>query len=81
MFIQNYIAQFKGNLCFIILKTDDNRFIYFYIQSAYTDLSTVKPRFTYSSLYVLLIYVLFFNVLLNVRTPIRFTYFVVRTRI
>jgi hypothetical protein len=41
---------------------------------------TVKPQPTYSSIYVLLIYVLyFFNVLLYIRTQIWFTYFVLHT--
>jgi hypothetical protein len=46
-------------------------------------INTVKPRFTYSSIYILsTIYVLFlFNVLLYIRTQIRFTYFILHTQI
>jgi hypothetical protein len=49
------------------------------------DSYTVKPPFTHSSIYVLSIYVLqysfFFNILLYIRTQIRFTYFVLHTQI
>ncbi len=49
---------------------------------SWTDYGTIKPQFTYSSLYVLSIYVLlFFYILLYIRTQIWFTYFVLRTQV
>ncbi len=48
----------------------------------YIKYSTVEPSFTYSSIYILLIYVLFvLNALLSIRTQIWYTYFTKRTQI
>ncbi len=54
----------------------------FPVNRSIIDLDTVEPRFTYTSVYVLSLYVLFFfYVLLKIRTRIWYTYIVLRTRV